>query len=1326
MVRLDIDLTFKSVCELLKSKSADSGAIEAFDKVAGALLILSPAVLGPAALPSLGLLGAKNELTKLGKHAWEKLKTESVASRLTRFELLSAAYSLTCYTAFFEAFDASMPEIYDGFGLTGPERLRLSGEAASSIGMEEVPRPAGTEQQDLANFSLELPHPTSSLDKDAAKLLRLYHELSEGLSRFIKGLAQWDDASESRRDHIQAVLRELPEKAIEAYKGQYLALCVDYNEFCVWANLREHELTRIRFEKLNTSIQEILTLREESLHEIDLGLKRVAEVIALNMSGLRPAVHSALSDLARTYQARIEEPIIRDEYVGVEGETLRYPAKSETFVPQAFRALRYTKGVGPLEDEKAWNQSPVSEDIGAFLLSYLSSPHSTASPLVALGHPGSGKSLLTEIIAARLGGGDYTPIRVELRDINADSDIQTQLEEQLTRDTGRHVHWADISDACTEAVPFVILDGYDELLQASGRVFSTYLQKVAAFQEREFRLGRPVRVLVTSRITLIDKAEIPSGSTVMRLEDFDVKRQQKWIDTWNSCNYSYFRDRGLEPLALPQLENLRILAQQPLLLLMLALYDSDDNKLASQVSIDQTLLYDSLLRRFIDRERRKGEQGQQFSALPETDRILETNKDMMRLGVAAIGMYNRRALHITKDDLQGDISYFETSRIVPEAGGPVLNQAELLLGSFFFVHESKSRVQSERENQGAGPSAFEFLHNTFGEFLTADFILSAVLEETETIRALRSNSSLEALLSTRLREAKLPHQWYSSLMFTPLYTRPVILAMLTEWGRHRLAALGRDVSEFAEDFDRVLYSQYFRLLQGTGYPALIAGEAPHPFPSKGVVDYLAIFTLNLALIRTAIVGEFPFLESKLTANDSGPVWDRLTHVWRAALGLTALEGLSRVVDSKRCNGTLSLFLRDETVVERSHPLEIAFETASALGDELLECVTGWALQDMVPSSAPDLSRLLSLGASTDYGLAPEVFRRQLLRNEAMYGGKVRMGEGSKPDRHFTASSLRVQAADLLVLEHLGLAFGSQSTPSSEFFLSMPAEFGPLFWRNASLHLVWDEGSSSDRSKDDSILAVIRERALTAAACISSLRSYDAGLGIKNSALRRNDRNHFARDVARVALGMARRDPESLPGEVALELVAYLPLRKIPANLIRVFLGEVTDPWTLATRSNATIRQIIRASIASGEVGLIHQALKEMSAGSAGGPRYVHTCGMSGALSLLEAGAVIGYLQQQEKDPLNGVIHWILRWCDVEDGLQSFQSILYLLNALPDWAHPDLHPDKLRAHFGVMEPEKSISPASLRYLKVLEELHRRGDVHDRYLEVRHRRKIKARR
>ncbi|MFD0517061.1 NACHT domain-containing protein [Paractinoplanes durhamensis] len=277
-------------------------------------------------------------------------------------------------------------------------------------------------------------------------------------------------------------------------------------------------------------------------------------------------------------------------------------------MPQAYQVIRYSGRAVNLENEALWADLPTRDDLGGYLTAFFASPYSAASPLLVLGHPGSGKSLLTELIAARLSAPAFNTVRLELRDIDPEADIQAQIEEQIREDTGHDVNWVDFAKALAGNPPLIILDGYDELLQSTGKVFAGYLDKVQRFQTREMRLKRPVRIMVTSRLTLIDKAAIPDGTTVLRLMEFDENRRDRWTAIWNGTNAAYFAQANVERFAVPQRAQLVELAQQPLLLLMLAIYDADANEL-SRSQLDRTILYDSLLRRFIHRERAKGRAG---------------------------------------------------------------------------------------------------------------------------------------------------------------------------------------------------------------------------------------------------------------------------------------------------------------------------------------------------------------------------------------------------------------------------------------------------------------------------------------------------------------------------------------------------------------------------------------------------------------------------------------------------------------------------------------------------------------------------------------------
>ncbi len=119
--------------------------------------------------------------------------------------------------------------------------------------------------------------------------------------------------------------------------------------------------------------------------------------------------------------------------------------------------------------------------------------------------------MLTKILAARLPTAGYLPVRVVLRDIPADADVQDQIEYAVRAATGERVSWPELVRAAGSAVPVLLFDGFDELLQATGVSQTDFLIRVARFQEREADQGRPVFALVTSRTAVADRARYPAA-----------------------------------------------------------------------------------------------------------------------------------------------------------------------------------------------------------------------------------------------------------------------------------------------------------------------------------------------------------------------------------------------------------------------------------------------------------------------------------------------------------------------------------------------------------------------------------------------------------------------------------------------------------------------------------------------------------------------------------------------------------------------------------------------------------------------------------------------
>ena len=363
---------------------------------------------------------------------------------------------------------------------------------------------------------------------------------------------------------------------------------------------------------------------------------------------------------------------------------MRLPTLEEGYLDPDFRVSAVVGGELP-SDEGWWPDIPVRADLTEYLAGALTSPEATAAPLVVLGQPGAGKSVLTKVLAARLPAAGFLPVRVVLREVAAEADIQDQIEHAIRAATGLRLDWPAVATAAPGATPVVLLDGFDELLQATGVAQSDYLLKVAQFQQREADLGRPVVVIVTTRTAVADRARYPDGTVALRLEPFRDEQVRRWLDLWNGSNELHLRSRGLAPLAPEVLAPYRTLAGEPLLLLMLALYDADANGLqraADGRPLDETQLYEELLRSFAAREVAKS-----APAGPDTALAARVEQEMQRLSLTAFSMINRGRQWVTEAELDGDLAALLGRRAAGRAdfrvplspgrdrGGPVLLRA---------------------------------------------------------------------------------------------------------------------------------------------------------------------------------------------------------------------------------------------------------------------------------------------------------------------------------------------------------------------------------------------------------------------------------------------------------------------------------------------------------------------------------------------------------------------------------------------------------------------------------------------------------------------------
>jgi hypothetical protein len=956
-------LSLNGVRKLIEDRSLPEDILDAFSLVSGAVIALAPVYLGPSGAALWPLLEPKNALIDAAKAAIVKLTRPQPRDYVDQVRRFAAANTLLTYTAFFDALPMCKKDFMQALRLTENEKARIAARAAEqALGAPQLP-----DARPLADI-IKVQHPAAVDDLAAAEFRReVYLGMAKGIFDRIEFLAERDRIIHA--DPVNALAEHVAALAESVYQAEFLGIAIEYHPFSVWAMLQDRADKAALLRKLSTDLRaadEDSQLRFEllgaALHSLDLGLDRLSRAIAAqplsSPDGPRypeSKAARAAEALGRRYAADVERPVIDDRYdPPTGGPRLKYPGSAAAYVPQAYRQVRYAVGETHLERDEEWTKLPAANDLGPAITRYLESPYSAESPLLILGHPGSGKSLLTRVYAARLQYPRYTVVRVELRDADPTVSIQKQVEDQIRKDTGYDVNWADLADNLPLSPPIVILDGYDELLQATGRLFTDYLDQVQRFQRDALIQNRPVRVIVTSRITLIDKAIIPPGTTVMRLAPFDESRRTEWISRWNQCNAEYFRQPGAKPFRLPDNPKVVDLAEQPLLLLMLAIFDSAANPLSERPDLDQTLLYDELLRRFIERELGKGEHGAALSGLPPEERRPLVDRELNRLGVAAIGMFNRQEVKILRDQLDKDLAYFGAERPAP-SGLYGQTQSEILLGSFFFIHESRSRLaingtanrtqQPEVSGKPAlatGPTAFEFLHNTFGEYLAADFILKQVIENAETIRDLTGKPSLEHARQQHLTSLT-PH-WWACLLYTSLHTRPNILTLLREWSLHRLPADTSARAELLSYLNDIIRMQLRTVLAGTD-PLDLAARArsvapseptptPPPYDPLPVLGHVAVYTLNMILLRTYLADQMYTLdEPALDAGDRP--WDRLTALWRSWFSPESLGTLATQFTATRMDDQLMLAPHlSELIVGLDSPLDTAYNTAIALADNL--------------------------------------------------------------------------------------------------------------------------------------------------------------------------------------------------------------------------------------------------------------------------------------------------------------------------------------------------------------------------------------------------------
>ncbi|MGV9359130.1 NACHT domain-containing protein [Amycolatopsis sp. NPDC003731] len=681
-------LTYRDAVKILGP--GNNALVGALDKIFGGLLLAAT----PFASGLLSIFDAKSELTKVASDLVTRgVDKRQKLSQFDRIQRLHAARGVLVVTSYFEVLaKADLPFLFNGAAISRKDAAGLAFHDFTAKSLADVTR---------AVLNTDLPvlgvHATSA---DARTQLTVYYGLlGRTFLGFLREQPLWETLDDATQSRVALSLGVVTESAADQFESSMQRLATDCPEFAIWLNLSNQHAIRDRVEHVYDAVQQLLDRAEP--------IDRVPPV---------------LQGLVRANRAVLKRKVLKPEELP---DGLDAPTVESAYIDPHFCVAEVGTQT-PLNDEDYWDETEVRENFGEFLLGYLSTPWALVNPLVVLGHPGAGKSLLTEVQAAQLPAPDFAPVRVPLRDVSADADIHEQIEQAIRLVTHETVSWPDFARAAGDSILVVLIDGFDELIQATGVSKSDYLLRVKRFQEVEQTQGRHVAVIVTSRVTVADRMRIPGSTIAVRLEPFEIDQIERWVEVWNVMNDRYLSEQGRGHLNPETIEAYVELASQPLLLLMLAVYDAESGALSTRrEKLSETELYERLLIRFAHREVSKAD-----STLTDHDPAVEG--ELLILSVVGFGMFNRGAQWITDGQLADDLAALRiTSGIRPGVTSNhqrLAGSAKDALGRFFFVHRARTSID------GTDMGSYEFLHATFGEYLVVRQTWRHLLDMVERSR----------------------------------------------------------------------------------------------------------------------------------------------------------------------------------------------------------------------------------------------------------------------------------------------------------------------------------------------------------------------------------------------------------------------------------------------------------------------------------------------------------------------------------------------------------------------------------------------------------------
>ncbi|MEU6037286.1 AAA family ATPase [Actinomadura sp. NPDC047616] len=828
-MRRDPSLTYQGALKILGQY--DRSRLDRLNGLLGGV-ILGTGVAAATGTPLGGLaaiwgwVDQKNEATSLVRRI-----LDAASDRLNdttgheRHRLVAAAHTTLVGAAFFEALEEHL-------GRDALRRLAVTEAERHALTLGDRRHVREDLITDLYEGSVPVPSPTCGFEENVEHVRLWMGRIRRRSQEFFGGLTAWETVNRPLTDAFV-------EAAVERYRSHYLRMAATVPEFLVWASLGEHAATRSGVRDLRDDIEAAFTGQNAALSRLESLLRLMAA----------PREERDLCGvLHRANRGALDEHIVSRDAMRASPE-LTFPTLREAFINPRYRLG--AEGVDTrAADESWWRERPVDDDIDLLLAAHLTAPDATRRPLLLLGHPGAGKSLLTKMLAARLPSSGYTVVRVPLRRVDAEAPVYEQIQQALDQATHRRINWWELADQSAPTIRVVLLDGLDELIQAAGDRGS-YLLDVLDFQRREAEQDRPVVVIVTSRTVVADRVRIPGGTPVVKLEDFDEEQTNAWIRIWNRANAAAIESGRVRALTPETASAQPELARQPLLLLMLALYCADASVPALESDVSNAVLYRRLLETFTRREVAKTLAGKRPDVVEEAVR-----DQLWWLAIAAFAMFNRGRQDVTDAELGADLAVLDDGF----SGWDRLDElGQRIIGQFFFVHTSEARTHGADSRR----RSYEFMHATFGEYLLAAQLVETLAEIADVAFAGRrgprdpNDDLLYALLS---------HQPLSDRATVLVFAGQLFQEQSEDTRRRILHTLGILAAGYRQRRDSGRYAAY------------------RPLPVDDVRQ-LAAYSANLVLLHVFLSSDRVPLDRLLGGvDDPGALWRSTVSLWHAGLG----------------------------------------------------------------------------------------------------------------------------------------------------------------------------------------------------------------------------------------------------------------------------------------------------------------------------------------------------------------------------------------------------------------------------------------------------------